>query len=51
MMKEGILSLIAKHNLENVVSFSGLAPHCGLAFEVKKNLNYLDINSIYSSND
>ncbi|NLL66988.1 MAG: aminotransferase class III-fold pyridoxal phosphate-dependent enzyme [Clostridiaceae bacterium] len=48
MMKDGIISLIAKHNLEDVVSFSGLAPHCGVSFEGQGSLNYLDVNSIYS---
>lgn len=48
MMKDGIISLIKKHDLSDVISFSGLPPHCGVSFEGKGSLNYLDINSIYS---
>lgn len=47
-MKEGLLSLIQKHNLEDVISVSGLPPHCGVAFEGKGRLSYLDIQSVYS---
>lgn len=47
-MKAGIKDLILKYGLEDVVSVSGLAPHCGVAFEGKGRLSYLDINTIYS---
>lgn len=49
MMKEGLSSLIEKYQIGEVVAVSGLAPHCGLSFDGKGKLNYLDINSIYSS--
>ena len=47
-MKDGLGNLIAKHGVSSAVSVSGLAPHCGLAFDGVGSLNYLDINSIYS---
>ena len=47
-MKNGVSTLIAKYGLEQVVSVSGLAPHCGVAFEGIGNLSYLDINTVYS---
>ena len=47
-MKTGVSKLITKYGLENVVSISGLAPHCGVAFEGIGNLSYLDINTVYS---
>jgi len=48
MMKSGVSELIKKHKLEGIVSVSGLAPHCGVAFEGSGSLSYLDINSVYS---
>ncbi len=47
-MKAGVSKLIEKYGLEKVVSISGLAPHCGVAFEGIGSLSYLDINTIYS---
>jgi glutamate-1-semialdehyde-2,1-aminomutase len=47
-MKAGVSKLIAKYGLEKVVSISGLAPHCGVAFEGIGSLSYLDINTVYS---
>ena len=49
MMKQGLNELIEEYKLEKVLSVSGLAPHCGLSFEGIGNLNYLDINTVYSS--
>ncbi len=48
IMLEGLKSLIEKHGVSKAVSVSGLAPHCGLAFDGVGSLNYLDINSIYT---
>lgn len=48
IMLDGLKELIKKHGVEQAVSVSGLAPHCGVAFEGVGSLNYLDINSIYS---
>ena len=48
MLKEGLESLIEKYDLENVILVSGLPPHCGVEFEDVGDLDYLDINSIYS---
>ena len=47
-MKAGVSKLISKYGLEKVVSISGLAPHCGVAFEGIGKLSYLDINTVYS---
>lgn len=48
IMKQGLEKLIAKYALEDVLSVSGLAPHCGLSFEGHGNLSYLDVQSVYS---
>lgn len=48
MMKEGLVKLISKYELEDVLSVVGLAPHCGLNFEGCGSLSYLDIQSVYS---
>ncbi len=48
MLKEGLESLIKEYGLEEVILVSGLPPHCGVEFEDIGNLDYLDINSIYS---
>lgn len=47
-MRSGISALIKKYSLEKIISVSGIAPHCGVAFEGCANLSYLDINSVYS---
>ncbi len=48
IMLDGLKELIKKHGVESAVSVSGLAPHCGVAFDGVGSLNYLDINSIYA---
>lgn len=48
IMLDGLKELVKKHGVEQAVSVSGLAPHCGVAFEGVGSLNYLDINSVYS---
>ena len=48
MLKEGLERLIDKYELNDVILVSGLPPHCGVEFENVGNLDYLDINSIYS---
>ena len=45
---EGLKALVAKHGIEKAVSVSGLAPHCGVAFDDAGSLNYLDIHSIFA---
>ena len=47
-MRDSISFLIQKYNLTDVISVTGLPPHCGVAFEDKGNLSYLDIQSVYS---
>ena len=49
LMKNGLIDLIDKYELNNVLSVSGLEPHCGLLFEGSGKLDYLDINSIFSN--
>lgn len=49
MMLVGLQKLVKKYSLEKVISVKGLAPHCGLSFEGAGSLNYLDINTVYSS--
>ena len=48
MMLEGLKERVAKHGVEEAISVSGLAPHCGVAFNDVGSLNYLDIHSIFS---
>ena len=48
MMLEGLKERVEKHGVGAAVSVSGLAAHCGVAFNDVGSLNYLDINSIYS---
>lgn len=48
MMQNGLRELISKYRLEDVLSVSGLPAHSGLSFEGHGNLDYLDIQSIYS---
>jgi len=47
-MVEGLKTLIIKHDVEKVVSISGLPPHAGVNFDGINSLGYLDIHSIYS---
>lgn len=47
MMLDGLNNMIEDKNLSEVVTTSGLAPHAGVLFEGKGNLDYLDINSIF----
>ena len=48
ILLEGLEALVKKHGVEKAVSISGLAPHCGPAFEGVGSLNYLDIQSVYA---
>ncbi len=47
LMLEGLTDIIQKKSLSDVLFTSGLAPHCGIMFEGKGNLDYLDVNSIF----
>ena len=47
ILLEGLRARIEKYGVGNAVSASGLAPHCGLAFDDVGSLNYLDIQSVY----
>lgn len=46
-MKGGLEKLIKEYDLADVVKVSGLEPHCGVVFEGKGKLDYLDINSVF----
>ena len=48
IMLDGLKALVKKHGIEQAVSVSGLAPHCGVAFDDVGSLNYLDINSVWT---
>ena len=48
IQRNGIVELINKYNLNDVLSVSGMSVHAGVAFEGHGSLNYLDIQSVYS---
>jgi len=48
LLRDGLVSLIEKHGVGEAVTVSGLAPHCGLAFDGVGGLSYLDVHSIYT---
>lgn len=48
IQRDGIVELINKYDLNDVLSVSGLPAHAGVAFEGHGSLNYLDIQSVYS---
>ena len=48
IMLEGLKERVIKHGVEDAVVVSGLAPHCGVAFNDVGSLNYLDIHTIYA---
>lgn len=48
IQRQGIINLIEKYKLDDVLSVSGLPAHAGVSFEGHGSLNYLDIQSIYS---
>lgn len=48
IQRRGIVDLINKYHLNDVLSVSGLPAHAGVAFEGHGSLNYLDIQSVYS---
>ncbi len=48
ILLDGLKALVEKHGVEKAVSVSGLAPHCGVAFDDVGSLNYLDIQTIYA---
>ena len=48
IMLEGLKELVKKYGIESAITVSGLAPHCGVAFDSVGSLSYLDINTIYT---
>ncbi len=48
IQRNGIVDLIHKYKLEDVLSVSGMPAHAGVAFEGHGSLSYLDIQSVYS---
>lgn len=47
MTLDAFNGFIREFELEDIIRTSGLAPHCGLSFEGKGSLNYLDIQTVY----
>ena len=50
MILEGLKERVAKHGVSDAVLVSGLAAHCGVAFNNVGSLSYLDIYSIFTKN-
>lgn len=48
ILLEGLKERIEKYGVAAAVSTSGLAPHCGLAFQDMGSLSYLDIQSVFT---
>ena len=48
IQQKGIIELIDKYDLNDVLAVSGLPAHCGVSFEGHGSLSYLDIQSVYS---
>jgi len=48
ILLEGLKERIKTHGVTEAVSTSGLAPHCGLAFQDIGSLSYLDIQSVFT---
>lgn len=48
IQRNGIVELIEKYNLQDVLSVTGLPEHAGISFEGYGNMSYLDIQSVYS---
>lgn len=48
IIRNGIQEKVNKYSLNDVLTVTGLPPHCGVAFEGCGSLNYLDIQSVYS---
>ena len=48
IQRDGIIALIEKHGLQDVLSVTGLPEHAGITFEGTEQLSYLDVQSVYS---
>ena len=48
IQRNGIVDLIDKYNLNDVLSVNGLPAHAGVMFEGHGSLSYLDVQSVYS---
>lgn len=48
LLKDGLINLVKKYDLEEVIIVSGLPPHCGVEFENYGSLDYLDFASIFN---
>ncbi len=46
-MLKGLRKVIQAYDLQDIVLVSGLAPHCGVLFEGRGELDYLDIGSLF----
>ncbi len=48
IQREGIVELINKYDLNDVLSITGMPVHAGVTFEGHGSLDYLDVQSVYS---
>ncbi|MBR3622984.1 MAG: aminotransferase class III-fold pyridoxal phosphate-dependent enzyme, partial [Selenomonadaceae bacterium] len=48
IQRNGVVKLVDKYKLQDVLSVTGLPAHAGISFEGHGSLSYLDIQSIYS---
>ena len=47
ILRDGLQARVKAHGIEKAVSVSGLAPHCGVAFDSVGSLDALDIQSVF----
>lgn len=48
IQRNGLIKLIDKYHLQDILTVTGLPEHAGLSFEGHGSLSYLDIQSVYS---
>lgn len=48
IQRNGLIELVNKYNLQDVLTVTGLPEHAGISFEGHGSLSYLDIQSVYS---
>ena len=48
VQRNGLIELVNKYNLQDVLTVTGLPEHAGISFEGHGSLSYLDIQSVYS---
>ena len=48
IQRNGLIKLVEKYKLQDMLTVTGLPEHAGLSFEGQGSLSYLDIQSVYS---